>query len=632
VSTIAGILRLDGGSVQHVDVQRLADALAHRAADEVQTYVDGPIGLAAGLWRTTPESLRERQPHHVAASGVSAAFDGRLDNRGDLLSRLGGHADLATDSTDVDILMAAYERWGADCAPELIGDFAFAIWDRRARRLCCSRDVLGLRPFFYRADAARFAWASEPHALVRYDGTTPAPNERMVGEYLTRIVDKRETLIEGVCRLPPAHTLVADAGGVRSWKYWDVDPRREIRYADDRDYVEHLRALMGEAVRAQMRSATPIGVLLSGGLDSSTVLGVARSLDPNGAVPTAYSLAIDGPENEASFFREAAAHAGARSEIFTPDLTQPLPLLEEVQRYLDIPQYPNALVAMPLRARAQADGVRVLLTGLGPDEFLRGSRHHYADQLRRGQLLALVSGMRLDARVDDFAGWRRTLRMTLWPMLRPATQERLSRLLRRRRFPAWINPRFARRIGLADRLARAVPDPGFTTHAQYDMYRIGLDGWMVHGFELLERSSAPYGIETRHPFFDRRIIEFGLALPESVRWRDGQAKHLLRRAAEPYVPVTIARRLTSPDYSRILASTLEAHGGAALFRSLHIARHGWVDGPRVAALYDDMTRRFAAGESRYTRNLWSLWMVFVMELWFTSAIAGKIGASGGRDE
>jgi asparagine synthase (glutamine-hydrolysing) len=213
--------------------------------------------------------------------------------------------------------------------------------------------------------------------------------------------------------------------------------------------------------------------------------------------------------------------------------------------------------------------------------------------------------------------------MSLWPMLPAPAQRRVSRLLRRPRFAPWIGAAFAERIDLAGRIAQRVADPGFTTYAQYDMYRVGFDAWDTHGFELLDRSSMPYGIETRHPFYDRRLIEFGLALPESMRWRNGEAKYLLRCVAERYVPPTIYRRLTSPDYSRILICALEAHGGAALFRSLRIAGLGWVDGACVARIYDEMVQRRAAGDPGYTGNLWSLWMVFVLELWFNRAIAGE---------
>jgi asparagine synthase (glutamine-hydrolysing) len=313
VSTIAGIFMLDGGAVDAVEVQRLSDALAHRAADDVSIWRDGPIGLIARLWHTTPESRQARQPYHTAASGLSIVLDGRIDNRDDLRAALRGHVDVDAAAADVELLAAAYGRWGADCAAHLVGDFAFAVWDARTRRLCCSRDVIGLRPLFFRAGAKRFAWASEPHALLRIDGTAPAANERMVGEYLTFIIDKTETLLEGVCRLAPAHTLVVDGSGVRSWQYWDIDPHREIRYADDRDYVEHLRSLLAGAVRAQTRSATPVGVMLSGGLDSSTVLAMAQPLRPGGQAVTAYSIAADGAQDESAYFGEAAAGGGARA-------------------------------------------------------------------------------------------------------------------------------------------------------------------------------------------------------------------------------------------------------------------------------------------------------------------------------
>ena len=621
---------LDGGAADAAALQRLSGALAHRAADDVSIWSDGAIGLVARLWHTTPESRQTRQPYHTSASGLSVVLDGRIDNRDDLQAALRGHADLAAAAADVELVAAAYERWGADCAAHLVGDFVFAVWDARAQRLCCSRDVMGLRPLFFRADARRLAWASEPHALLRFDGTTPSANERMVGEYLTFIIDKTETLLDGVNRLAPAHTLVADRGGVRTWQYWDVDPDREIRYADDRDYVEHLRALLADAVRAQTRSAAPVGVMLSGGLDSSTVLAMAQPLRPAGHPVTAYSIAADGPQDETAYFREAAALAGARSVVTRADLLAPLPLVEEVTRYLDLPDYPNAAAARPLHEQARADGVRVMLTGLGADEWLQGSLHHYADQLRRGQLVALARGIRQDARSDAFPGWRRAARMALWPLLSHGAQQRVRRMLRRPAFPRWVGAAFGQRIGLGPRLSRPVPDPGFPTAAQYDLYREGMSGSGAHAAEMMDRQCSAIGIETRHPYYDRRILEFAMAIPDSVRWRDGQPKHVLRQVAAPIIPAAARRRLTSPDYSPVFVRALELHGGASLFRSLRIAEQGWVEQAHVAGMYDEMMRQRAAGNSRHTSTLWSLWMIFVVDLWFRTVIAGAPAARPDR--
>jgi asparagine synthase (glutamine-hydrolysing) len=620
------VFRRDGAPSVPSELHALSHALRHRAADSEDSWIDGSIALAARLWHTTPESFRERQPHCDPAARLSIVFDGRLDNRDDLFRALGDIRSVERHSTDVELIVAAYRRWSVDCASRLIGDFAFALWDADARRLFCCRDILGVRPFYYRLDDSRFAFASEGHALVRYDGSTPEPNERMVAEYLTRIVDKEETLLDGVVRLPPAHSLTVDASRLRKWRYWDVDPDRRIEYSDDREYVEHLTELLTRSVRARLRSASRVGVMLSGGLDSSTVLGMARTLGATSDTPTAYSLSVRGPEDESEFFRAVAAHVGARSVVVTADLDARLPLEEEVDRYLDIPQYPNVLVAMPLRARAQTDGVRVMLSGLGADEWLGGSDYHYADQLRRLQLIAYVKGLRHDVR-SHFLGWRQIALNSFWPMVPAPVQRRVSRLLGRQRFPL-LDRRFAERVRLRERIAKPHPNPGFRTYAQYDLYRHSLNGSELHATELLERCCAPYGIENRHPFYDRRVIEFGMAVPETVRWRDGVVKYILRRVAAQFVPPVTVQRLTRPDYSRSLMSALETHAARERFRHLQIGAREWVDGRVAAELYADTAQHYRPGDPRTVGQLCTIWMVFAIELW-SAAISAA--AASGRD-
>ena len=388
VSTIAGILHLDGRPVSRDDLSRLSRHLSHRIGDAEGTWIDGPIGVFVRVLHTTEETAGEQQPWHD--SRLTVTFDGRLDNRGELMRALDLPVDQEAITGDAAIVAGTYQKWGDECASHLLGDFAFIVWDRLEQRLFGARDVIGIRPFYYRLEPSRLLWAPEPHALLRYDGTAPAPNEGVVGEFLANAVtDKCETLLAGITRLPPAHTLVIDRGGAHIRRYWDIDPSRELKYRHEREYVEHLDMLLREAVAARLRASGPVGVLLSSGLDSSTVLGVARTFSGDARRLRAYTLAAAGAADESPGARLTADHWGVPHYSHAADLSRPLPLVADVQRYFDLPDYPSATVAAPLRASARADGARVLLTGMASDDWFGGSLFRYADYLRRGALAPL---------------------------------------------------------------------------------------------------------------------------------------------------------------------------------------------------------------------------------------------------
>ncbi len=439
MSTIAGVLYLDGRPAISEDLSRLSRHLSHRLADTERRCIDGPMGVVVRVLHTTAEAAREQQPWCDARLVVG--FDGRLDNRGELIEALDPPIDENAAPGDAALVAHAYRRWGVDCASHLLGDFAFVVWDRVERRLYGARDIFGVRPFYYRLDTARLLFAPEPHALLRCDGTSPAPNEGVVGEFLANAVcDQTETLLAGIMRLPPAHAFVADSRGVRISRYWDIDPSRDICYKDEHEYAEHLQALLREAVTARLRAAGPVAILLSSGLDSSTVLGVARTVSGPDAALRAYTLSAPGAADESPAARLTAEHWGVPHHVEAADLSGHLPLVDEVERYLDLPDYPSTSVAAPLRAQVRADGARVVLTGMASDDWFGGSLFRYADQLRDGALWPLARSMWRARHSENFDGWYSTFRAACWPLVPSPARRVVLRSMGRSGVPPMDRP------------------------------------------------------------------------------------------------------------------------------------------------------------------------------------------------
>jgi asparagine synthase (glutamine-hydrolysing) len=629
MSAIGGILQRDGLPCDQGLLAALAARLRHRAPDGERVWSAGPVGLTHGRLITTPESAHEQQPIADEATRVAITFDGRLDNRTELLDLLGidrvDHAAIG----DAELVLRLYRALGVSCVGRLLGDFAFAVWDGNRSKLLCARDHLGLRPFSYRVTPARIAWASEPGALAGYEGLVPPVNEGMVAEHLAGVVTSTsDTVFEGVFRLPAGHLMTADDRGVEVRRYWSPDLQHELRYADPGEYVEQLRDLVRRAVAARLRVAGSVGVWLSGGVDSSSITGVAATLCRERAVPASrvetYSARDAGLADERAFWSQVADRWQLPS-IEVP--IAPIPsgqLAEEARVFLDVPNSPLEAIMDRLRASMRARGTRVALTGHGGDEWLGPSYFNYADLMREGSLVALARRLRSDSADEWFMGWPRVLKYTFWPLVPSPLQQSVRRILRRGRAPEWIDPAFAARVELRERLARHAIDLPYSSLARYDAWHEGISGSSAYLEETIERSCSRLGVEMWHPLMDRRIVEFGLALPSEQQWGNGRRKDLLRRAMAPYLPEAIAARIAGPNAIHLLFEGLTPEGGRALFQNMTAARRGWVREEVLLARYDRAEALYRAGDKGYAYLTMALWHAAAIELWARTMAAETV--------
>jgi asparagine synthase (glutamine-hydrolysing) len=308
---------------------------------------------------------------------------------------------------------------------------------------------------------------------------------------------------------------------------------------------------------------------------------------------------------------------------------------EQVRRYYDIPFSPNGVMLDPVMALAQAKAVRVHLTGSGGDQWLTGSLGHHADLLCRFRIFDLIRQSRFDSQVlsgldEPTSPLFLVVRHGLWPLLPRAAQRAMKWALLGERdgVPCWIDLQFARRIQLSERLRKKhTAGHRFPTVAQKELGLNLTSGWSSLGCESVERYGSWFGIEYRHPFLDRRVIEYALALPEEQRWRRDQTKFVLRQAMRGLLPGKVRQRLTKADFSHVHPRALRAQGGERLFDSLAIVSLGWVDRERVRAMYRHMATCFARGDDDYTTYMWPLWMIFGIELWFKTVFVSGAAVS-----
>lgn len=594
MSALAGCYWFDQRPARIDDLLVPAQAAAHRARAPFCFWCGNSVALAyAG------DRRRAVQLFHDPLSRTTVLIDGRIDNLDDLDDELG-----VESNSPCETVAAAYRRWGVDFGAHLIGDWVVIVYDERDLRLWCLRDPMGQRPFFYGVAAQGVVFGSEMQQVVRHPATPRDVNEGAVAEHLTNTpVTVAETLWKAVRRLPPAHALEIGSGTVRVRQFWDFDPEASVAYATPDEYDEHFRDLFTRTVECRVRGVDGVGVFLSGGLDSSAVAGMAQSVRARAAQSAihAFSIAFPGRASDETPYVDAVVDKWrlplTRSDVVPPCKAD---LQREAERYLDLPIYPNSLVADPLRRRASDAGISVMLTGCGGDELFAGNPTNPFDLFREGRVIAGARALVRPLLSDRARG-------VLKPVFgaRPIVQR-------------WISPDLARRTDLGER-CRPVSVPAFPSDEQRHLYGVMNCFMQVFGTELEDRAAQAAGLEVRHPLYDRRMAEFGLALPSSERWQGREIKVLFRRALRDYLPPLVANRDDKAEFSGTYVETLESMGGRSAFTDLRSAAAGWVDGRVITEMYDRMIALYSRGDDAYIALMGPLFTVAALEIWLDRA-------------
>ena len=629
MSGIVGIWNFDGRPVGNEDIANLSEALSGRAADGQEFWTQGSAGFAYRHLRITQESLAERQPF-VAPSETVIVFDGRLDNREELMSSVAGGQRLATTLSDAAVVLAAYDRFGERFAEYLSGDFALAIFDPQIRQLFLARDVIGVRPLYYCNLRNTFLFASEIKAILAHPEVDRRPNDDALADMLMpgEAICRDLTCFRGIFSLIPGHLgTVAPARRWRVRQYWTFDPSRRIRYKSFPEYAEAFRTVFNQAVRRRIHSAYPTAVSVSGGLDSSAILCAAEKLRQSGfAVPAPTGISLiyaDGTTaDEKSLLLEIEQQY--RIDIQRLSGTSPGYLIgaRQLLWHVEVPRLNcqwNAYQQL-LRA-AQAGSHRGLLSGLFGDQMLFG----------RAYLFDLVHGLRWVKVMRDlkqFGLWMTDVRPAdfrhqFWAdLLRAHLPGRFRPLLRRIRaktepghYPTWYSKPFRQRA-----LDRAVGQTGLqgefaSKHAE-ECYRHAHSKYHLNDLEESRKMCAAYGLEPAYPFMDRDLISFIMAIPgEVVNWQ-GVPKGLFREAMRGILPEAIRLRRWKADFTEFVneGTAHEYDEFQRFFESDCLAvEFGYVDGDAVRHALEEMKPNVHDAYSAVPT--WRVAALVSLELW-----------------
>ena len=623
MSGIAAVYHLDGRPADRRLIGAMLAAAAYRGPDGLDSWIDGPIALGHAMLRTTPESIGESQPLVDEQAGLALSMDGRVDNREELKQQLERQGLHLTVGSDAEIVLRAYQCWGEGSPARILGDFAFVLWDGRKRQLLCARDFASVRPFFYYCDRRIFICASEPQQILVDPGVPREPNEQAIGVYLSgMLMDPATTVYRDIHKLEGGCSLTVRPDKLDRRRYFDIDPAKKIRYRTDAEYAEHFESLFKEAVRCRMRNTDGVVAELSGGLDSSLVVGTVQKLMREGVAGVArfetFSLKFDHPQAyERGFIDDVAAMWGLATNWSPPFYATFSDYLTEIKRYRYLGSRPNFVMDTLMHRAIRERGYRVALTGQGGDQWFGGSPDCFADLLCDFRFVELFRLLRGEAafptRVLGGQGPLALLvRRTLWPMV-PSRPKFLINLLRGvRLIPPYVNREFARRLDLErvrNAPTRQLRGLDFSQRTMFQVLNLGIS---IHFAELNERECALAGLEGRHPFYDRRIIEFAFAIPEDQRCRPRATKYIMRQMGRGLLPESVRQRRDKAEFSHMLMHGLKdvtaALGGEAAFDSFGVVQRGWVDPEELRRFYRE---RMADPES----NLWPVWSVLELEMW-----------------
>lgn len=567
MSAIVGIYHLDGRPVDRTDLERMTATLIHRGPDGAGVWHEGAIGLGHRMLWTTPESLEEKLPLVSKAGDLALSADARIDNRDELIGSLGLVDRAPGGIADSELILAAYEKWGEHCPEQLLGDFAFTIWDRRRQRLFCARDPMGVKPFYYYQSSRSFVFASEIKALLCLREVPRRLNEVRVADHLVEsFADRTSTFYRDIFRLPAGHSVTIDPRGKQVRPYWAFDPTRELRLRSNEEYAEAFRGLFTEAVRCRLRSAFPVGSALSGGLDSSSIVCTARNLPLREGKQHLHTFSAVFPSlpatdlrriDERPFIAAVVSMGRVEAHYVHADLLSPLADLDQVLWHEDEAVLaPNLYMHWALYKAAHSERVRIFLDGIDGDTTVSHGLEYLADLARTGRWRTLA---REATALSRKASASFTPRRIIWQYgfrpLVPESAVQIWRWLRGRTQPLWaanavINPSFARRIGLEEHaraLAQAESAPART--ARENHWR-GLTSTLIpYALESLDKAAAAFSLEPRYPFFDRRLMEFCLALPPEQKLHQGWTRVVMRRAMAGILPPEVQWRTRKANLS-----------------------------------------------------------------------------------
>jgi asparagine synthase (glutamine-hydrolysing) len=587
----------------------LLSALSRADTDARGKTVGNGLLLAHAARWVDNLAENERQPH-ASLFGNKITFDGRLDNRQDLLLRLPDYQH--GKQTDSALALSAYDAWGVDGLINLVGDWSIVVWEPATLSLILASDYAGVRPLYYHATHERVLWSSYLKPLVSMTHATDL-DDHFVAGFLTGTGSPNRTPYRGVSSVPPGHALRFRAQGVQAHAFWKLPVHNQIRYTDERQYEEQLRALLRESVRARLRTQRPVLSELSGGLDSSSIVCMASNLIANCQAESPEVMSVSFGQRGApdeKFYRTVQTFCGVESVYMNTD-NFPFLSLDCLD---DASPAPWGALFNQLARCAERIGASVYFTGLGGDLMMGNfvdDTEQLAGPIRRGEIGAAFS---------EAIGWSRATRVPLpgillrgfraalpadWPGA--SKYEVLRNAAPPERYGDSVLPQFKSKVGLTDpdgiwstRWKQALPE----RRKHFKSVSRILESRFFRPPERLQH------LYYTHPYSHRPLVEFLLAIPAHVLCGPDEPRRLMRRAFRELLPPEVVQRRSKASFTGTFLQSVRPAAGMLLERSrpLLLAEYGYVDTTKVRERLERITQSLSCNEPQ-------LRQIVVLEHW-----------------
>lgn len=548
---IHGIYRFDGRGIAPGLLSAMGNVTRHRGPDDEGMHIDGPCGIAMRRL-----SIIDLAGGHQPLSNVDQTLwlvcNGEIYNYRELRAELQAKGYQFKTGSDSEVLLHLYDAEGDDFVRRLNGMFDFALWDARRRRLLLGRDRLGVKPLYLMQDGQQLAFATEAKALLALPGVGAELNPSAVASYLhLGYVAAPDCIFKGICKLPPATLLAVENGQVREWRYWRLPSRIDQNFSE-REWIDRVRVQIEESVRMQMVSDVPIGAFLSGGVDSSAVVGfMARhSQQP---IRT-YAIGFTGGEaealyNELPYARRVAELFGTqhREIVVRPDVVS---LLPKLLWHLDEPLSDTAFITTFLVSEFARQDVKVILSGVGGDELFGGYRRylgaHYVQQYRRLPGWLRRSAVSIAGRLpaDRHSGLLNTLRLAkgFLSSVEMNADDRYRSYLQ-----VLDRETIAALLMRPDGAQNNPLDMAFSGASNEDplnrMFAVDAETQLPDDLLMLtDKMSMAVSLECRVPLLDHQLVELAASMPAAIKVRRGRLKHVLKESLGGLLPNDILDR------------------------------------------------------------------------------------------
>ncbi len=539
MSAIFGIFNMSGGRVERKTIETMRGKLLRYGREENSFQIDGAIGLGCCLSKFGTHSQNDIPVYRDESRGVMLVGDALIYNWSELIEQcgLGGKGFISTQA----LLLEAYLKWGEESPKHINGDFAFAVWERQKKSLFMTRDHLGVRPLYYAYDGSVFAFATDYRALLVLPFVDRAIDEQTLYASLAKVCafNSEATYFKGIKALPQAHTLHIDEKGIRKIKYWRPGKNGKIRYGTEAEYAEALRAIVEDAVKIRVLSGGgKMGSELSGGLDSSVITIIAnRELSKTGKKLELFSWSPSFefmerlPNDERTLVERVCQQEGLECAYFDPSLPSRDP--DEVVP----PDAGDAAVIRQERDIMAQKGVALVLSGWGGDQGIS----------RRAKLLELL----LTGYWAHFIGEIRHLaKGSPWRFCRLLVSNSLCELFGPYSYFGKPDP------GILTFISRALIKKAKRHNGRDILYfsfspvRYLESGYIQNRTESAAWMDAESSIQHVYPFLDYRVVDFSMAIPRHLYYKNGVGRYVFREAFSSILPKEIYQYMPKDDFAK----------------------------------------------------------------------------------